>query len=104
MSATLPDDTLMAAVRASTPETRRRLLHELLADYVRPEGAWPASVADRYREVIAYLVPRAGRPDGSPPKLSPDREAEAAQRMQNLGDSRDLRDYMTKLGSSGGSS
>jgi hypothetical protein len=104
MSATAPDDALFAAVRISSPETRRRLLHELLAEYTRPDGPWPAPVADRYREVVAFLVPRAGHPTGSPPKLSPEREAEFAERMGGLDDSRDLRDYIATLDSPGGSS
>jgi hypothetical protein len=104
MSATAPDDALLAAVRTSSPETRRRLLHELLADYTRPDGPWPASVADRYREVVKFLVPGPGRPGGTPPKLGPEREAEIAERMNHLDDSRDLRDYIAGLGSPGGSS
>ena len=104
MSATVPDDALLVAVRTSSPETRRRLLHELLAEYTRPDGPWPASVAARSREVLAFLVPRPGGPGGSPPKLSPAREADVAERMKHLDDSRDLRDYIAKLGSSGGSS
>ena len=104
MSATIPDDALVAAVRTSSPETRRRLLHELLAEYTRPDGPWSASVTERHWEVIAFLVPRPGGPEGSPPRLSPKREAEIAERMNHLDDSRDLRDYIARLGSSGGSS
>jgi hypothetical protein len=70
---------LIEAIRASSPATQIRLLHELLKRHLM-SGGRPA------------------------PTLSPEREAELNERMKHLDDSRDLRDYIAELGSRGGSS
>jgi hypothetical protein len=80
------------------------MLNDLLADFVKSDAKWPLAVSNQRQEVIAFLFPRPGLPGKSPPKLSPEREAEVNSRLRNLEDSRDLRDYIATLDSSGGSS
>lgn len=80
MSATFSEEALIETVRASAPATRARLLRELLRDHLT----------------------RGGEPGKVPPTLDPRREAELNERLNQLDQSRDLRDYISKLG--GGSS
>jgi hypothetical protein len=82
MSTAFSDDALVEAVRSSSPDTRARLLRELLADHIK----------------------RGIGPGKAPPVLSPDRETELNQRLTQLDQSIPLRDYIAKLGPPGGSS
>ena len=104
MSTSLPDETLLDAIRGSSADTRARLLRELLADYVQQGGRWPMPVTDRTNEVVAFLFPRPGGSAKAPPKLGPAREAELNERLNHLDQSRDLKDYIAKLDSPGGAS
>lgn len=69
MNAMLSEETLVEAVRTSTPALRARLLQEIL---------------------------KAGF-GGEPPVLSPERERELQERAKDLNDSRPLSDYIRKL-------
>ena len=82
MSTAFSEETLIEAVRTSSPDTRARLLRELLVDHIK----------------------RGGGPGKAPPVLSPDRETELNQRLTQLDQSSPLRDYIAKLGPHGGSS
>jgi hypothetical protein len=97
MNTTMPDEALVAAVRTSSAETRKRILAELLDEHARHAGPWPVSVADRNDTLIALLIPRPGGGEGDPPILSPEREAELAERMKHLNEAEDLRDYVDSL-------
>lgn len=54
-------------------------------------------------EILGYLFPRPGGSGSAPPVLSPVREAELNERLNHLDEGRDLRDYIAKLDSPGGS-
>src|SRR5215203_5516821 len=103
MSPSIPENDLLEAVRASSSDTRARLLRALLVDYVQRDGLWPMPVPDQTDEVVAFLFPRPGS-TRLPPKVSPEREAELNERLKHFDQSRDLRDYIAKLASPGGSS
>jgi hypothetical protein len=97
MSATMPDEGLVAAVRTSSAETRQRILAELLEEHARRAGPWPVPVADRDQALIALLIPRPGAGQAAPPNLSPEREAELVERMKHLDEAVDLQDYIDSL-------
>jgi hypothetical protein len=104
MSAAFTDEMLVEAVRASSPGVRSQILSELLEECARRDGPWPLSVTGPNHDLIALLLPRPGRRRRSPPELSPEREAELAERMTHLDDAVDLQDYIDSLDSRGGQS
>jgi len=98
---TTPENDIIEAVRSGSPALRSRVLTELLADLLKSRPDWPVPVSDRKNEVIAFLFPRPGGSSQTPPRLSVERETELNTRLKSLDDSRDLRDYIAELNSSG---
>src|SRR5687767_4220350 len=103
MSTSISESDLLEAVRGSSSDTRTRLLRELLADYVERGGRWPMPISGRTDEVLAYLFPRPGGYAKTLPRISTEREAELNERLNHLDAASDLRDYIAKLDSAGGS-